>query len=215
MKRKVKIFAALVFCALFALSNSILVSACTAVYVGSEASEDGTILLAKSNDYQDVWGDYVAITERVENEPRRTMQVDNGFAVYGDNHELNLLDTYSGSEVVTNYSHLRTRVGHQLLSSSSYSDYHKEDKYPLCFTPDRKVSLQGVMELIRNRFEGTEYSPDETGRTDIRVINHDTGNARNPQDRGRYGRIRRKAVYNRLLQCHAGSGFYGCGTDSQ
>lgn len=340
MKRKVKIIAALIFCALFALSNSILVSACTAVYVGSEASEDGTILLAKSNDYQDVWGNYVAITERVENEPGRTMQVDNGatvfaplpattyrytstpfmdsttaynglgkdatvcaneygvtmlmsitsfsnaaalkadplveaglseftavdlvvcqsatareavevlfhlidvygssevnialiadrketwyaemynghqyaavklpadavsvfgnefsleyvsdysdailspgleslavengFAVYGDNHELNLLDTYSGSEVVTNYSHLRTWVGHQLLSPSSYSDYHKEDKYPLCFTPDKKVSLQGVMELIRNRFEGTEYSPDETGRTDIRVIGTDT-----------------------------------------
>lgn len=82
MKRKVKIFAALVFCALFALSNSILVSACTAVYVGSEASEDGTILLAKSNDYQDVWGNYVAITERVGNEPGRTMQVDNGATVF-------------------------------------------------------------------------------------------------------------------------------------
>ena len=27
---------------------------------------------------------------------------------------------------------------------------------------------------MRNRFEGTEYSPDETGRTDMRVIGTDT-----------------------------------------
>jgi dipeptidase len=30
------------------------------------------------------------------------------------------------------------------------------------------------MEIMRNRYEGTEYSPDETGRTDMRVIGTDT-----------------------------------------
>ena len=99
---------AAVVCLMMVLMIAGNASACTAVYAGSKVSQDGTTLLAKSNDYQDVWGNYVAITERVENEPGRTMQVDNGFAFYGDNHELNLLDTYSGSEVVTNYSHLRT-----------------------------------------------------------------------------------------------------------
>ena len=51
---------------------------------------------------------------------------------------------------------------------------NKTDVYPLCFVPDKKISVQDVMEIIRNRFEGTEYSPDETGRTDIRVIGTDT-----------------------------------------
>ena len=103
-----------------------------------------------------------------------SLAADNGFAVYGDNQELNLLETYSGREVVTDYSHMRTWIGHQLLSPSSYGDYNKAGKYPLCFTPDKKVSLQNVMEIMRNRFEGTEYSPDETGRTDMRVIGTDT-----------------------------------------
>ena len=35
-----------------------------------------------------------------------------------------------------------------------------------------------VMKIMRNRFEGTEFSPDETGRTDIRVIGTDTANLR-------------------------------------
>ncbi len=314
--------------------------ACTAVYVGADASEDGTAIMAKSNDYQDVWANYVTITERVENKPGRVMPVDNdatvfaelpattyrytstpwmdsataanglgsdatvctneygvamimsitsfsnaaalaadplvahglseftavdlvtcqsataregvevllslidtygssevnialiadqaeawyvemysghqyaavklpsdmvsvfgnefsleytadyadailspeleslavknGFAVYGKNGEMNLLSTYSGDEVVTNYSHMRTWIGHQLLSPSAYGEYDKKTRYPLCFAADEKVSLLDVMEIMRNRFEGTEYSPDETGRTDMRVIGTDT-----------------------------------------
>ena len=340
MKRVIYLFASLTLCVLLVFSNSVQVSACTAVYVGSEVSADGTILMAKSNDYQDVWPNYITITERVENKPGRTMQVDNGatvfaplpdttyrytstpwmdsatfmnglgkdaticaneygvamimsitsfsnsaalkadplieaglteftavdlvisqsasareavgvlcglidtygssevniaiiadqsevwyvemynghqyaavklpadavcvfgnefsleyvsnyadvilspdleqlavdngFAVYGKDHELNLLDTYSGSEVVADYSHMRTWIGHKILSPSSYEGYDKNEKYPLFFTPDEKVSFQDVMEILRNRFEGTEYSPDETGRTDMRVIGTDT-----------------------------------------
>ncbi len=314
--------------------------ACTAVYVGSKASADGTVIMAKSNDYQDVWANYVTITERVENKSGRTMPVDNdktvfaelpdttyrytstpwmesataanglgsdatvctneygvamimsitsfsnaaaleadpliehglseftavdlvtcqsataregvevllslidtygssevnialiadqkeawyiemysghqyaavklpddkvcafgnefsleyvsdysdcilskeleslakdkGFAVYGEDGELNLLATYSGDEVVTNYSHMRTWIAHQLMAPSAYGDYDKSALYPLCFAPDEKVSLLDVMEIMRNRYEGTEYSPDETGRTDMRVIGTDT-----------------------------------------
>ncbi len=314
--------------------------ACTAVYVGSKASDDGTVIMAKSNDYQDVWANYVTITERVENKPGRTMPVDNdktvfatlpdttyrytstpwmasataanglgsdatvctneygvsmimsitsfsnsaaleadplvehglseftavdlvtcqsataregvevllslidtygssevniaiiadqkeawyvemynghqyaavklpddkvcafgnefsleyvsdysdcilskkleslakskNFAVYGKNNELNLLSTYSGAEVVTNYSHMRTWIAHQLMAPTAYGDYDKNALYPLCFEPEKKVSLLDVMEIMRNRYEGTEYSPDETGRTDMRVIGTDT-----------------------------------------
>ena len=39
--------------------------ACTAVYVGPEASAGGTLLMAKSNDYQDVWANYITVVERV------------------------------------------------------------------------------------------------------------------------------------------------------
>ncbi|MBO7662828.1 MAG: C69 family dipeptidase [Clostridia bacterium] len=102
------------------------------------------------------------------------LAVDNGFAVYGENGELNLLLTYAGPETVQNYSHMRTWIGHKLLAPGDYGDYNKEDRYPLAFTPKNKVSLQAVMEIMRNRYEGTEYSPDETGRKDMRVIGTDT-----------------------------------------
>ncbi len=317
--------------------------ACTAVYVGSQASADGTTILAKCNDYQDVWGNYLTITEHVDNEPGRTMPVDNdatvfaeipattyrytstpwmdstvaynhlgndatacsnecgvsmimsitsfsnkialavdplvengltefravdlvtcqsstareavevlaslidtygssevniaiisdqtevwymemynghqyaavqlpadavsvfgnefsleyvsdyedyilspeleslpaenGFAVYGQGAkegELNLLATYSGQEVVMNYSHMRTWIGHKTLAPDDYGAYDKQEVYPLCFKAEEEVSLSDVMDLLRNRFEDTEYSPDETGRTDMRVIGTDT-----------------------------------------
>ncbi len=102
------------------------------------------------------------------------LAVDNGFAVYGDSGELNLLDTYAGPETVENYSHMRTWIGHKVLAPSAYGDYDKGDRYPLTFVPDNRVSLQTVMELMRNRYEGTPYSPDETGRIDMRVIGTDT-----------------------------------------
>ena len=321
-------------------AGSVQAYACTAVYVGSEASADGTVIMAKSNDYQDVWANYVTITERVENKSGRTMPVDNdktvfaslpattyrytstpwmasataanglgsdatvctneygvamimsitsfsnaaaleadplvehglseftavdlvtcqsataregvevllslidtygssevnialiadqkeawyvemynghqyaavklpddkvcafgnefsleyvsdysdcilsegleslakdnGFAVYGKNGELDLLATYSGDEVVTNYSHMRTWIAHQIMAPAAYGNYDKSERYPLCFAAEEKVSLLDVMEIMRNRFEGTEYSPDETGRTDMRVIGTDT-----------------------------------------
>ncbi len=103
----------------------------------------------------------------------KSLPAENGFAVTGRNGEMNLLATYSGEETAADYSHLRTWIGRKLLASGT-GEYRKTDVYPLCFAPDRKISLQDVMEIMRNRFEGTEYSPDETGRTDMRVIGTDT-----------------------------------------
>ena len=340
MKRIRKILSSITLSIVLICTSVLNTYACTAVYVGSDASDDGTTIIGKSNDYQAVWGNYVTITERVENKPGRTMPVDNeatvlaqlpsttyrytstpmydsaieqnkqghdatvctneygvamimsvtafsneaalkadpliehglteftavdlvtcqsktareavevllslideygssevnialiadqseawyvemynghqyaavklpsdmvaafgnefsleyaedyeeyilsdnleslakdnGFAVYDENGRLNILNTYSGEEVATNYSHMRTWIGHQLLSPSSYSSYNKDDIYPLMFKADEKVSLIDAFELLRNRFEGTEYSPDETGRTDMRVIGTDT-----------------------------------------
>ena len=98
-----------------------------------------------------------------------------GFAVHGKNNEINLFDTYSGKEMTFDYSHRRTWMGHQLLSPSNYSaDYNLNAMYHLCFTPDKNVSIEDVCQIIRNRFEGTEFSPEENGRIDVRVIGTDT-----------------------------------------
>lgn len=100
---------------------------------------------------------------------------ENGFAVHGKNGELNLYDTYSGKQMTTDYSHRRTWIGHQLLAPSNFSGaYDVNAMYPLCFTPDDNVSLQDVCQIMRYRFEGTEYSPDETDRIDVRVIGSET-----------------------------------------
>ncbi len=103
-----------------------------------------------------------------------TLAKDNGFAVYDPEKGLNLLETYSGKKMYIDYSHRRTWIGHKLLAPGSYGDYEESTSYPLCFTAEKKVSALDLMEMIRNRFEGTEYSPDETGRTDIRVIGTET-----------------------------------------
>lgn len=100
------------------------------------------------------------------------LAVDNHFAVYGENGELNLLKTYAIEPIV--YSHMRTWIGHKILDSDAYGDFDINEVYPLCFEADEKVSVKDAMEIMRNRFEGTKYSPDETGRLDMRVIGTDT-----------------------------------------
>ncbi len=100
---------------------------------------------------------------------------ENNFAAHGKNNEVNLFDTYSGNQTTTEYSHMRTWIGHQILAPSNFSaDYNHNARYPLCFTPDKDVSVQDVCQLLRDRFEGTKYSPDETGRIDMRVIGTET-----------------------------------------
>ena len=338
MMKQRKYAAAAALMGLFVMTNALPTSACTAVYVGADASADGTIMLARCNDYPAVWPNYVTVYNRVEGEPGRTMPVDeaqtvfadlpettyqytatpwmdsmqavtghmsdcaacvneygvsmtmsvtafaneasleadprpsngltedtandlvicqsrtareavevlcglidtygsaesnialisdqteawyvemytghqyaavllpsdkvavfgnefgleylsdyedsiaspellslaeeHGFAVFNDEGEMNLLKTYSADYF--DYSHMRTWIGHQLLAPSGYGDYQHDDVYPLVFSADDKVSLQDVMELMRNRYEGTEYSPDETDRPDVRVIGTDT-----------------------------------------
>ena len=98
-----------------------------------------------------------------------------GFAVHGRNDEINLFETYSGKQTTRDISHMRTWIGHQILAPSNFSaDYNHDASYPLCFTPDKKVSAEDVSQIYRNRYEGTKYCPDETGRIDMRVIGTDT-----------------------------------------
>ena len=113
--------------------------------------------------------------ESIVSEELLTLPEKNGFAVYGKDNELNLFDTYSGESLTENYCHMRTWIGHQVLAPSAFGDdYDAKARYPLCFKPDAPVSLADVCGLMRNRYEGTKYDPDETGRIDMRVIGTDT-----------------------------------------
>ncbi len=116
--------------------------------------------------------------ECITSKDLESLPKEKGFAVYGKNDELNLYDTYTGEDRTYDYSRLRTWIGHQLLAPSRFSeDYDIKKMYPLCFTPDKKVSIEDVSNIFRNRYQGTKYSPDETGRPDIRVIGSETSSS--------------------------------------
>ncbi len=113
--------------------------------------------------------------ESITSENLTKLPEEKGFAVHGRNGELNLYDTYSGKEITDDYSHLRIWEGHRLLAPSQYgSIYNHNAMYPLTFSPDKNVSAHDVANILRDRYEGTRYSPDEAGRKDVRVIGSDT-----------------------------------------
>jgi|GEM_PF-1675386 len=104
-----------------------------------------------------------------------TLAEENGFAVRGKNNEINLFETYSGKKITMDSAHMRTWIGHQILAPSQFGeDYNKNAMYPLCFSPDKNVSLQDVCQILRNRYDGTKYSPDEVGNISVRPIGTDT-----------------------------------------
>ncbi|MDO5847209.1 MAG: C69 family dipeptidase [Methanocorpusculum sp.] len=98
---------------------------------------------------------------------------ENGFAEYS-NGELNLFDTYAGKNRLADYSNLRTWRGHQLLSPSTAGEYKTKTKYPLLFTPDKKVSVEDVITVFRDRYDGTPYCPEVNGDGKTRVIATET-----------------------------------------
>ena len=64
----------LVFCGLL-IGSMPACSACTAVYVGSDVSADGSVMFARSNDNMDVWRNHITVTPAVENESGRFMPI--------------------------------------------------------------------------------------------------------------------------------------------
>ncbi|MDD4080166.1 MAG: C69 family dipeptidase [Eubacteriales bacterium] len=91
-----------------------------------------------------------------------------GLAVYGEDGRMDISRTYAGS--LSDYGNRRTWIGHKTLAPSTAGDYDINTQYDLFYTPDDKVSVKDLMALTRNRFEGTPFSPEETGRGDLRVI---------------------------------------------
>ena len=94
---------------------------------------------------------------------------DNNFIVYNDDEEIDLLKTYSPEEFDDDI-HMRTWIGHELLAPSQSTEYSTDVVIPDFYEPDEKVSLEDVFEILRNRYEGTEYCPEETENYDVRCI---------------------------------------------
>lgn len=68
------------------------------------------------------------------------------------------------------YSNMRTWMGHHLLAPTSVGEYKTDTYYPFFYSPDKKVSALEVMDVLRNRYEGTKYDASLPQNKDLRVI---------------------------------------------
>ena len=81
---------------------------------------------------------------------------------------IDLFRTYGGE--TADYSNLRTWYGRHVLAPKAFPEYEPKEPGELLFTPERKVSCADIFALMRSRYEGTQWCPEETGRRDVRVI---------------------------------------------
>ncbi len=98
-----------------------------------------------------------------------TLPEEAGLAVYDEDGNMDLYETYCGTDLLEDYSNLRTWYGHFLLAPSTAGEYETKTRYDLFYEPDELVSLEDIFSLTSSRYEGTEYCPDETGES-IRII---------------------------------------------
>lgn len=91
-----------------------------------------------------------------------------------ENGKYNITRTVSGDYSRTDYSTMRTWMGHRLLAPSTAGSYDSSAYYPLCYKPDSKVSVLDVMKLYRNRYEGTSYDMTKSENKALRPIGVNT-----------------------------------------
>jgi len=91
-----------------------------------------------------------------------------GLLVRGPDGKPDLYLTYSPP--LADYSNFRTWFGHKTFSPDTAGEYAVNRPMPLFYTPQRKVSIDDMFELMRARFEGTDRCPDEGGSPKVRVI---------------------------------------------
>lgn len=84
------------------------------------------------------------------------------------NGKVNLALTFG--EPREDYSNMRTWMGHKIMSPSTVGDYKTDERYPLFYAPDKKVSALEVMDILRNRYEGTRLDASLPENKDLRVI---------------------------------------------
>ncbi|MCQ2547444.1 MAG: C69 family dipeptidase [Clostridia bacterium] len=68
------------------------------------------------------------------------------------------------------FSNMRTWRGHDAWAPSKTGGYNTDTFYSLLFTPDEKVSLQDVIKLYGDRYEGTKYDMEKEGNENVRPI---------------------------------------------
>lgn len=94
-------------------------------------------------------------------------------AIY-KNGKFDLFNTYSGIKLLADYSQMRNWYGMYLFSKEKNKKYHLKEKYPLFYTPNKKISFLDIKEFFRSRYENTKYCPDTNGRADIRIVGIET-----------------------------------------
>ena len=86
-----------------------------------------------------------------------SLPVDNGFAQYDDNNDIDLVATYSANDGFAKESHIREMIGHFMFAPSENVAFDPEKGIDVFFTPDEKISMDQVFEFFRSRYEGTDY----------------------------------------------------------
>ncbi len=84
------------------------------------------------------------------------------------NGKIHLAATFG--EPREDYSNMRTWMGHKLLAPATVGKYETASLYPLFYAPEKKVSALEVMDVLRNRYEGTEFDASLPENRDLRVI---------------------------------------------
>ena len=91
-----------------------------------------------------------------------------GLLVRGADGLPDLFRTYAAP--LADYSNFRTWFGHRTLAPYTAGKYSTDRPMPLFYSPLRKVSADDMFELMRARYEGTEWCPDEGASPKIRTI---------------------------------------------
>lgn len=84
------------------------------------------------------------------------------------NGKVSLVATFADAR--KDYSNMRTWMGHKLLAPLTVGEYKTEAMYPLFYDPAKKVSALDVMDVLRNRYEGTKLDASLPGNEALRVI---------------------------------------------
>ncbi|MBQ6329591.1 MAG: C69 family dipeptidase [Kiritimatiellae bacterium] len=93
----------------------------------------------------------------------------NGFLKRGKGGLIDLAATYAREPL--HASALRTWMGRRRFAPSEAGAYDRMKLLPLFFTPDHKVTLREVQEVMRWRYEGTELCPEQGADKDtVRVV---------------------------------------------
>lgn len=97
--------------------------------------------------------------------------LDNADLTVNENGKVNLAKSICDNER-SDYSNMRTWGGHTLLAPSTVNteEYNNSTFYPLFYTPDNKISPLDAMDVLRYRYEGTQYDMEMKGNEDLRPM---------------------------------------------